>query len=62
MKVIVSRPDIRLKGLVRDKDGHPKFDDPAKIKHFLHRLTEEDIIYLKEKYGGEYFHTDSSGA
>ena len=47
---------VKIRALVRDKDGHPKFDDPSMIKDFLHRLSDEDINYLKEKFDGKYFH------
>lgn len=45
------RPRIQIRALVRDKDGHPKFDDPSLIPDYLHRLSEEDIAYLENQYG-----------
>lgn len=54
-------PKYILKGrmLVRDKDGRPKFRDPKLIKEFMHRLSEDDINYLKEKYGDNFCIDDS---
>lgn len=45
------KPRIEVKALVRDKDGNPKFDDPSLIKHYLHRLSDEDKLYLENEYG-----------
>ena len=52
-------PKAKLEGrcLVRDKHGRPKFDDPSKIKAFLPDLSEEDILFLKEKFN-DYFRTN----
>ena len=46
-------PQIKIRGLVRDKDGKPKFDDPKKIRQFMHRLSDEDIAYLERQFGIE---------
>jgi len=59
-KLTVGNAQLVIRGLVRDKDGRPKFDDPQMIKDFMHRLTAEDIEYLKGIFDGKYFHTDSS--
>ena len=42
---------IVIRGLVRDKDGHPKFDDPSMIPDYAHRLSDEDKTFLENKYG-----------
>jgi hypothetical protein len=49
-------PRLKLKGrlLVRDKDGRPKFSNPSLIPQFIHALSEEDLAYLKEKYGDDF--------
>lgn len=52
-------PEVHIQMLVRDKDGKPKFSDPSLIKHFIHRLTEDEINYLKEKYGNDYLCFDN---
>ena len=51
--VILPKAEIKIRCIVRDKHGHPKFDDPKRIKDYLDDLSEEDIQYLKEKYDGE---------
>ena len=60
MKTIVPNARLHIRGLVRDKHGRPKFDDPAKIREFMHRLSEEDIKYLKEIYPDDNFYTSDS--
>lgn len=50
-KLVTSRPRIKGRILIRDKDGHPKFDDPKKIRNHLHVLSDEDIEYLRGIYG-----------
>ena len=61
---MVNKAKVKLKlaALVRDKDGHPKFSDPSTIKRYLHRLSDEDINYLKEKYGYDYVRTGNTGS
>ena len=51
----LGKPTIKARILVRDKDGHPKFDDPEKIRQHLADLTKEDIDYLRTKYDDFYF-------
>ena len=51
MEFKLPKARIEVRALVRDKDGHPKFDDPSLIKDYLHRLSDEDIIYLEKQYG-----------
>lgn len=49
--VVIPKAQIKVRGLVRDKHGRPKFEDPAMIKDFLHRLSDEDLDYLENKHG-----------
>lgn len=51
MEIKAPRAKLKIRGLVRDKHGKPKFDDPAKIKQFAHRLSDEDIAYLEQQFG-----------
>ena len=60
-KATAKGPILSIRALVRDKDGMPKFSKPEMIKHFIHRLTETEIEYLKEKYGNDYVRTDRTG-
>lgn len=60
-KISLPKVKIHVRGLVRDKDGNPKFDNPSLIKDYMHLLSESDVIYLENKYGKE-FHTNDSGA
>jgi hypothetical protein len=46
---------LKLRAIVRDKDGRPKFDDPEKIRLHLNDLTTDDIEYLRGKYDNIYF-------
>lgn len=57
-ELFVPKYEMKVKILVRDKDGNPKIDDPSKIELFKQSLTEDDIIYLKEKFGNDYIYTD----
>lgn len=57
-ELFVPKYEMKVKVLIRDKDGHPKIDDPSKIELFKQSLTEDDIIYLKEKFGNDYIYTD----
>ena len=46
----VPKPKLHIRALVRDKHGRPRFDDPAKINQFRHRLSESDLEYLKNQF------------
>lgn len=51
MKIATPKVQFKTRAIVRDKYGHPKFDDPAKIVDFIDRLSDQDIEYLRGKYG-----------
>lgn len=51
----IPEPIVAIKALVRDGDGHPKFDDLSKIAEFSHLLTDDDKTYLENKYGKGIF-------
>ena len=50
-KFEIPNPKIAIRALVRDSEGHPKFDDLDKIDEFIHLLSDEDKDYLEKKHG-----------
>ena len=50
----IAQVKIHAKVLVRNKDGRPSFDDPEKVKLFMDQLTEEDLLYLEEKFDDNF--------
>lgn len=56
----IPKPKLKVRVMVRDKDGNPKIDDPKKIATFRHLLSESDITYLEKQYGKGILDLDSS--
>lgn len=49
MNAAASDSKIKLVGIVRDKDGNPRFDDPFNVPADIFKaLTPNDIEYLNK--------------
>ena len=49
MRAISSNSTIKVIGVVRDKDGKPRFDDPLNVSPEVYAaLGESDRAYLQE--------------
>jgi len=42
--------EIKVMGVVRDKEGNPKFDSGQDVTKFWDVLSDKDKAYLTEKY------------
>ena len=53
MPTALKTPKTKIVGraLVRDSAGNPKFSDKKMVRHFKHRLSPQDIAFLKTKFG-----------
>lgn len=49
MRAVSSNSTIKITGIVRDKDGNPRFDDPFNVSPEVYAaLGESDRAYLQE--------------
>ncbi len=52
MEVETKKAKVRFVGIVRDKDGNPRFDDPNNVPaEVLAALTQKDLEYLNTLRG-----------
>ena len=58
--MLVGKAEVKGRMLVRDKDGHPKFDSAEKVREFLNDLSEQDILFLEEKFNDDFHNNRGS--